>query len=193
MSLEKLERLAEAVKSRFAGLEAELFTGFGEKHLGAAVTVHVDPDNLLAVLTILRDDPGFNFHQMIDLAGVHYPERAKPLEVVYHLLSMRHNHRIRIKVALDEGQPIPSIIGVWSCADWYEREAFDLFGILFTGHPDLRRLLNDYDFEGHPLRKDFPLSGNYELRYSEEQGRIIREPTQLQRESREYYNARDER
>ncbi|MEO5334176.1 MAG: NADH-quinone oxidoreductase subunit C [Magnetococcus sp. YQC-5] len=138
-------------------------------------------------MTRLRDDPELDFKQMIDLAGVHYPDQDPPFMVVYQLLSVHKNHRLRIKVKTGEGSLIPSVIQIWSCADWYEREAYDMFGILFTGHPDLRRILNDYDFEGHPLRKDFPVVGQFEVRYDETKERLVREPVRLEREDREPY------
>jgi NADH-quinone oxidoreductase subunit C len=122
----------------------------------------------------------------IDLAGADYPTRARRFDVVYHLLSPRQNLRIRIKVATDEDTPVPSVTGVYPGADWFEREAYDLYGILFTGHPDLRRLLTDYGFEGHPLRKDFPLSGYVELRYDEDLKRVVYEPVRLPQEFRNF-------
>ena len=125
-------------------------------------------------LTYLRDVQGF--HQLIDLCGVDYPEREKRFDVVYHLLSMTHNRRIRIKVQTDEDTAVPSVVEVFSAADWFEREAFDMYGIFFEGHPDLRRILTDYGFHGHPLRKDFPMTGYVEVRYDEELKRVVYEP-----------------
>jgi NADH-quinone oxidoreductase subunit C len=132
-----------------------------------------------AVLTFLRDDPRCLFQTLIDICGVDYPERTQRFEVVYHLLSMRKNHRIRVKVMAGDVVPVPSVIGVFPAADWYEREAFDMYGILFSGHPDLRRLLTDYGFEGFPLRKEFPLTGHVEVRYDPEQQRVVYEPVTL--------------
>jgi len=122
----------------------------------------------------------------MDLCGADYPGREKRFEVVYHLLSYRHNERIRVKVQTDEITPIPSVITVFPTANWFEREAYDLYGVLFSGHPDLRRILTDYGFEGHPLRKDFPLTGFVEVRYDEEQKRVVYEPVKLQQEFRNF-------
>lgn len=143
------------------------------------LTLDVRVDQVAAVITFLRDDPRCKFTTLIDIAGVDYPEREKRFEVVYHLLSMQLNQRIRIKAQTDEDTPAPSIVGVYPCADWYEREAFDMYGILFSNHPDLRRILTDYNFEGFPLRKDFPLSGHVEVRYDPEQQRVVYEPVRL--------------
>lgn len=157
------------------------------ERLSDAVVLHLQPGQLVEACQTLRDDAALDFKMMIDIAGVHYPQREKPLEVVYQLLSIHRNHRIRLKVALSEGETLPSIAAVWSCANWYEREAYDLMGILFTDHPDLRRILNEYDFEGHPLRKDFPVTGNYEVRYDPELKRVVRVAVDLSRDNREYY------
>ena len=138
------------------------------------------------VLTFLRDDPRMLFKQLVDLCGVDYPERPERFEVVYNLLSLRHNRRVRVKVATDENEPVPSVTGVFSSANWYERETWDLFGVYFSDHPDLRRLLTDYGFEGHPLRKDFPLTGYVELRYDEDQKRVVYEPVKLKQEFRSF-------
>src|SRR5690606_36872094 len=127
-------------------------------------------------LTQLRDHPDWRFVQLIDLTAVHYPERAQPFEVVYHLLSLAKNLRVRLKVSTDEDTPVPSVVSVFPCADWYEREAFDMYGVFFEGHPDLRRILTDYGFHGHPLRKDFPMTGYVELRYDDELKRVVYEP-----------------
>jgi len=133
----------------------------------------------LALTTFLRDDPRCLFGTMIDLCGVDYPERPKRFDVVYHFLSMRLNQRVRFKVETDEATPVPSISGVHPCAGWFEREAFDMYGILFSEHPDLRRLLTDYGFQGYPLRKDFPLTGHVEVRYDPEEKRVAYEPVKL--------------
>ncbi|HET9232332.1 MAG TPA: NADH-quinone oxidoreductase subunit C [Vitreimonas sp.] len=143
------------------------------------LTLDVRADQVASVITFLRDDPRCKFTTLIDICGVDYPERAKRFDVVYHLLSMQLNHRIRIKVQTDEDTPVPSIVGVYPCADWFEREAFDMYGILFSNHPDLRRILTDYNFEGFPLRKDFPLTGHVEVRYDPEQQRVVYEPVKL--------------
>jgi NADH-quinone oxidoreductase subunit C len=150
------------------------------------LTLDVRADQIVAVLTFLRDDPRCKFTTLIDIAGADYPERPKRFDVVYHLLSMQLNHRIRVKVQTDEETPVPSVAGVWPCADWFEREAFDMYGILFSGHPDLRRILTDYGFQGFPLRKDFPLSGHVEVRYDAEQKRVIYEPVRLQQAFRNW-------
>ncbi len=144
------------------------------------LTLNVRADQIVSVLTFLRDDPRCKFTTLIDVCGADYPERTNRFDVVYHLLSMQLNHRIRVKVQANEETPVPSISGVWPCADWFEREAFDMYGILFSGHPDLRRILTDYGFQGYPLRKEFPLSGHVEVRYDAEQKRVIYEPVKLQ-------------
>ena len=136
------------------------------------------------MLTFLRDDPQCQFISFIDICGADYPQREKRFDVVYHLLSPRQNMRIRVKVETDEDTPVPSVTGVFPGADWFEREAYDLYGILFSGHPDLRRLLTDYGFEGHPLRKDFPLTGFVEVRYDDEAKRVVYEPVELKQEFR---------
>jgi NADH-quinone oxidoreductase subunit C len=143
-------------------------------------------DGLPVLLTYLRDDPACRFRQLMDLCGVDYPERPERFDVVYHLLSPRFNRRIRVKLRTDEDHPVPSAVGVFSSAGWFEREAWDLFGILFSDHPDLRRLLTDYGFEGHPLRKDFPLTGYVEVRYDDEQKRVVYEPVKLTQDFRSF-------
>ena len=150
------------------------------------LTVVVPAEAIARVLTFLRDDGRCQFVSFVDLCGVDYPGREKRFDVVYHLLSPRRNTRIRVKVETDEVTPVPSVIDVFPAANWFEREAYDLYGILFSGHPDLRRILTDYGFEGHPLRKDFPLTGFVEVRYDEEQKRVIYEPVRLQQEFRNF-------
>lgn len=150
------------------------------------LTLHVRAEQVAAVLTYLRDDPRCKFTTLIDICGVDYPERSKRFDVVYHLLSMQLNQRIRVKIETDEETPVASVAGIWPCADWFEREAFDMYGILFSGHPDLRRILTDYGFEGFPLRKEFPLSGHVEVRYDPEQQRVIYEPVKLQQQFRNF-------
>jgi NADH-quinone oxidoreductase subunit C len=150
------------------------------------LTLDVRADQVASVITFLRDDPRCRFTTMIDICGVDYPDREKRFDVVYHLLSMQLNHRVRIKVQTDEDTPVPSIVGVYPCADWFEREAFDMYGILFANHPDLRRILTDYNFEGFPLRKDFPLTGRVEVRYDPEQQRVVYEPVKLQQAFRNF-------
>ena len=143
-------------------------------------------DAVVQVLTFLRDDPGCLFKLLLGICGVDYPERPERFEIVYSLLSIRHNRRIRVKVATDEDTPVPSVMGVFSCANWYERETWDMYGVFFSDHPDLRRLLTDYGFEGHPLRKDFPLTGFVEVRYDNEQKRVVYEPVRLTQEFRSF-------
>jgi NADH-quinone oxidoreductase subunit C len=150
------------------------------------LTILVDPSRIVEVVTFLRDDPSCRFVSFIDLCGVDYPGRERRFDVVYHLLSPAHNTRIRIKAETDETTPVPSIIDVYPAANWFEREAYDLYGILFSGHPDLRRILTDYGFEGHPLRKDFPLTGFVEVRYDDEQKRVVYERVKLQQEFRNF-------
>ena len=134
----------------------------------------------------MRDDTQCQFEQLIDICGVDYPERAKRFDVVYHLLSPRRNQRIRIKCETDADTPVPSVVDVFPAANWYEREAYDMYGILFSGHPDLRRILTDYGFQGFPLRKDFPLTGYVEVRYDDDQKRVVYEPVKLTQEFRSF-------
>lgn len=136
-------------------------------------------DYIVRLMTFLRDDSNCLFKVLIDICGADYPERADRFDVVYNLLSLRHNQRIRVKVKCNEETLVPSITEVFSAAGWYERETWDLYGIMFAGHPDLRRILTDYGFDGHPMRKDFPLTGRVEVRYDEEQKRVVYEPVKL--------------
>jgi NADH-quinone oxidoreductase subunit C len=172
-------------------LQEQVRAALGDAVLDAVIaydelTILVEGPRIVDAVTKLRDDPALQFVSFIDLCGVDYPGREKRFDVVYHLLSPRHNRRIRVKVQADEMTPVPSIITVFPSANWFEREAYDLYGILFSGHPDLRRILTDYGFEGHPLRKDFPLTGFVEVRYDEEQGRVVNEPVKLQQEFRNF-------
>ncbi len=155
-------------------------TAFGE------LTLTVPRDQIIDVLTKLRDDPACQFECLIDICGVDYPERTERFEVVYHLLSLRKNQRIRVKLSTDEDTPVPSVIEIFPAANWFEREAYDMYGILFSNHPDLRRLLTDYGFQGYPLRKDFPLTGYVEVRYDDEQKRVVYEPVKLNQEFRRF-------
>ncbi len=150
------------------------------------LTIMVTPTTLLAALMHLRDDLSCRFEVLIDICGVDFPSRPQRFEVVYHLLSMRLNRRIRLKLSTDEKTPVPSAIPVFPAANWFEREAYDLYGILFTGHPDLRRILTDYGFCGHPLRKDFPMTGYVEVRYDDEQKKVIYEPVKLTQDFRSF-------
>lgn len=148
--------------------------------------VTVRREAIVRVLQFLRDDPACRFDLLVDICGVDYPERPERFEVVYNLLSLTHNCRIRLKVNTDEQTPVPSATSVYSAAGWFERECWDLLGVYFSDHPDLRRILTDYGFEGHPLRKDFPLTGYVEVRYDEEQKRVIYEPVKLKQEFRSF-------
>jgi NADH-quinone oxidoreductase subunit C len=150
------------------------------------LTLDVEREQILPVLRFLRDDGRCRFEVLIDICGVDWPARAERFDVVYHLLSPRLNQRVRVKVRTDEAKPVPSAIPVFSAANWFEREAYDMFGILFSGHPDLRRLLTDYGFQGYPLRKDFPLTGHVEVRYDDAQKRVVYEPVKLVQEFRSF-------
>jgi len=150
------------------------------------LTLEARRAEIVNVLTFLRDDPICKFTQLIDIAGVDYPARERRFDVVYHMLSMAQNQRIRIKITTDEDMPVLSCAAVFPNADWYEREAFDMYGIVFDNHPDLRRILTDYGFEGHPLRKDFPLSGFVEVRYDEGRKAVVYEPVNLPQEYRSF-------
>ena len=158
----------------------------GHKIEFGELTIEARADQIVKVITFLRDDANCKFVQLIDVCGVDYPERAKRFDVVYHLLSLKHNARIRVKVATDEATAVPSVVSVHQGASWFEREVWDMYGVMFEGHPDLRRLLTDYGFQGYPLRKDFPLTGYVELRYSEEEKRVVYEPVKLQQEFRSF-------
>lgn len=168
--------VAEALPQEVLGTEIE----FDELVLRARREL------IVKVLTFLRDDVNCRFQQLMDVCGVDYPEREKRFEVVYNLLSLTHNMRVRVKVETDEETPVPSVSGVFSSATWWEREAWDLFGIYFSEHPDLRRIMTDYGFDGHPLRKDFPLTGYVEVRYDDEQKRVVYEPVKLTQEFRTF-------
>jgi NADH-quinone oxidoreductase subunit C len=153
---------------------------------GTELVVRATRQGLLPLMTLLRDDPRLHFEQLMDLCGVDWPERTPRFDVVYNLLSLRHNRRIRVIVATDENTPVPSLGGIWLAAGWYEREAWDMYGILFEGQTDLRRLLTDYGFEGHPLRKDFPLTGHVEVRYDETRKQVVYEPVALTQDFRNF-------
>lgn len=170
--------LLSAVQRDFPAARGQ--SRFGDDELQVAV-----PD-IAQVLAYLRDEPGLRFTQLVDLCAVDYPERPSRFEVVYHLLSVVHNRRVRVKVAVPEDTPVPSVVEVFPAAGWYEREVWDLFGIAFDGHPDLRRILTDYGFQGHPLRRDFPLSGKVEVRYDDGLKRVVYEPVHLPQAFREF-------
>lgn len=155
-------------------------------HNGGELVVRCQAENIIEVLSILRDEAELAFDQLTDLTAVDYPNRPYRFELVYQLLSITHNRRMRVLVALPEGDVAPSVLSVFNAANWAEREVWDMFGIFFAGHPDLRRLLTDYGFEGHPLRKDFPTTGYVEVRYDETQRRVIYEPVHLTQEYRDF-------
>lgn len=150
------------------------------------LTINARADRIASILSLLRYDTNFKFVQLTDICAVDYPERSRRFDVVYHLLSVKNNHRIRIKIQADDENPVPTVVEIFPCANWYEREVWDMFGVMFDGHPDLRRLLTDYGFQGHPLRRDFPLTGYVEVRYSEEERRVVYEPVKLQQEFRDF-------
>jgi NADH-quinone oxidoreductase subunit C len=179
MSL-SLNELSTYLGEKLSGRISDAVFAYGE------LTIAVEPQDLIEVVTFLRDDKNCQFISIIDVCGADYPSRAKRFDVVYHLLSPKQNIRIRIKVQADEETVVPSITGVYPGADWFERETYDLYGVLFSGHPDLRRILTDYGFEGHPLRKDFPLTGFVEVRYDDEAKRVIYEPVELKQEFRNF-------
>ncbi|HRJ02547.1 MAG TPA: NADH-quinone oxidoreductase subunit C [Hyphomonas sp.] len=180
MSTENLADLAAHIESRMPDAVRSTQIVVGE------LTVLAERDHILALLRFLRDDQQCNFETLIDICGVDYPERGERFEVVYHLLSMRMNHRVRVRIRTDEETPVVSCVPIWPAANWFEREAFDMYGIQFSDHPDLRRILTDYGFEGFPLRKDFPLTGHYEVRFDDLEKRVIYEPVKLTQEYRNF-------
>ena len=175
-----LKDLGAYIQDKLAGRVRESIVAYGE------LTMVVEPDDIVEVLTFLKDDVQCQFICLIDICGADYPSREKRFEVVYHLLSPRQNQRIRVKLSTDEDTPVPSAVDVFPGANWYEREVYDFYGVLFTGHPDLRRILTDYGFEGHPLRKDFPLTGYSEVHYDEEAKRVVYKPVSLRQEFRNF-------
>ena len=154
--------------------------------VGGELTIAVQRPSIVKVLKFLRDDTNCQFTQLVDVCGVDFPEREERFEVVYHLLSMNQNLRVRVKVSASEDTPVPSAAEVFSCADWFEREVWDMYGVFFSDHPDLRRILTDYGFDGHPQRKDFPLTGYVVVRYDETQKRVIYEPVKLTQDFRSF-------
>ena len=174
----------EALGLHIAGALGDAVIGseiaFGE------LTLTVERDSIVDVARFLRDDPKCRFICLIDVCGVDFPDRDERFEVVYHFMSPHLNHRVRVKLCCDDETPVPSITEVYAGANWFEREAYDLYGMLFSGHPDLRRILTDYGFDGHPLRKDFPLTGFVEVRYDEERKRVVYEPVKLAQEFRSF-------
>ncbi len=176
----ELKELGEAIAAALPGAVLDISTSFGELALALA------PEWLIETVRHLRDDPACLFACFTDLTAVDYPTRMPRFDVVTHLLSPKHNRRIRIKVGIDEDRPIASLTSLYPAANWFEREAYDLFGIIFAGHPDLRRILTDYGFTGHPLRKDFPMTGYVEVRYNDEQKRVVYQPVHLNQAFRSF-------
>ncbi len=177
---EALMDLAAYIKEKLDAQVSDAKVAFGE------LTIETEPGDVLDVLGFLKNDVQCQFVSFIDGSGADYPGRERRFDFVYHLLSPRQNTRIRVRVMTDEDTPIPSATEVFPGADWFEREAYDLYGILFTGHPDLRRLLTDYGFDGHPLRKDFPVTGFVECRYDDEVKRVVYQPVELRQEFRNF-------
>jgi NADH-quinone oxidoreductase subunit C len=175
-----LDRLGQTIKTALPASVTGYVVAYDE------LSVTAKAADIVKVVTFLRDDAACQFISIIDVTAVDWPARERRFDVVYHLLSPRLNQRIRVKIETDEVTPVPSLIDVFHGVDWYEREAYDLYGVLFTGHPDLRRILTDYGFEGHPLRKDFPLTGFVELRYDDEQKRVMYSPVRLAQEFRTF-------
>jgi NADH-quinone oxidoreductase subunit C len=175
-----LADLGDAIKAGLPGIVTGYAIAFDQ------LTVTVEASRIVDVVTFLRDDAGCRFVSFIDVTAVDYPGREKRFDVVYHLLSPTLNERIRLRAQADETTQVPSIIEVFPGADWFERECYDLYGVIFTGHPDMRRLLTDYGFDGHPLRKDFPLTGFVEVRYDDQEKRVVYEPVRLNQEFRKF-------
>ena len=172
------ERLQQHLASQWPDAKSDM--AFDE------LTVKVEAPHIVSLLTFLRDDAECRFQVLVDICGVDFPNRERRFDVVYHLLSLEKNHRIRVKVETDEATAVPSAVSVYPAANWFEREAFDMYGIVFADHPDLRRILTDYGFSGYPFRKDFPLTGYVELRYDDELKRVVYQPVQLVQEFREF-------
>jgi NADH-quinone oxidoreductase subunit C len=175
-----LDTLGRTIASALPSAVTRYMVDFGE------LTVAAKAADIVSVMRFLRDDANCQFLSLIDITAVDWPSREQRFDVVYHLLSPKHNARVRVKAQTDEVTLVPSIIGVFPAADWYEREIYDLYGIVFAGHPDMRRILTDYGFEGHPLRKDFPLTGFVEVRYDDELKRVVYEPVRLTQEFRNF-------
>ena len=177
---DKLEAIGQAIASDLADAVVARSIGHGE------LTVTAEVHDIVRVVKFLRDDPRCEFRSIIDVTAVDWPSREKRFDVVYHFLSPTKNMRVRVKIEVDEATPVSSIISVFPGANWYEREVYDLYGVLFTGHPDMRRLLTDYGFEGHPLRKDFPLTGFVEVRWDDELKRVVYDRVKLTQEFRNF-------
>jgi NADH-quinone oxidoreductase subunit C len=175
-----LRELGEATVAALAGAVTGFAVKFGE------LTLDARAEDIVKVMTFLRDDERCQFISFIDVTAVDWPAREKRFDVVYHLLSPKKNRRVRVKIETDEATPVSSVVGVFPGADWFEREAYDLYGVLFVGHPDMRRILTDYGFEGHPLRKDFPLTGFVEVRWDDEAKRVVYNPVRLAQEFRNF-------
>ena len=178
--LDALEQLAEHIKLRRGDEILDTQIAFGE------LTVTTDLSSLLDLVEFLRSDSSCRFTTLVDMTAVDYPERAQRFDVVWHLLSMYQNHRVRLKIAIRDDEIVPSLVRIYPCANWFEREVFDMFGIAFSGHPDLRRILTDYGFQGHPLRKDFPTTGYVEVRWDDSEKRVVYEPVKLTQEYRQF-------
>ena len=176
----KLEALGQMIVSALPGAVTAHSMAFGQ------LTISADVSRIVEVMRFLRDDPRCRFVGFIDVTAVDYPGRARRFDVVYHLLSPTLNARVRIRAEADETTQVPSIIELFPGADWFERECYDLYGVIFVGHPDMRRLLTDYGFDGHPLRKDFPLTGFVEVRYDDQEKRVVYEPVRLNQEFRKF-------
>lgn len=177
---ETLNDLGEYIAGKAGDAVASWQIALGE------LSVETTRDGLVGLMKLIRDDSNCLFKVLVDVTAADYPEREERFEIVYNLLSLSHNQRIRMKVSTDENTPVPSVVPLFSAAGWFEREVWDMFGVFFTDHPDLRRMLTDYGFEGHPLRKDFPLTGYVEVRYDEEQKRVIYEPVTLTQDFRSF-------
>jgi NADH-quinone oxidoreductase subunit C len=175
-----LDTLGQTIAAALKGAVSGHTIAFGE------LTLHANAADIVMVATFLRDDPGCKFVNFVDVTAVDWPAREKRFDVVYHFLSPTKNCRVRVKIEVDATTPVASLISIFPGADWFERETYDLYGIMFTGHPDMRRILTDYGFEGHPLRKDFPLTGFVEVRYDDEQKRVVYEPVRLNQEFRNF-------
>ncbi|MBS7790542.1 NADH-quinone oxidoreductase subunit C [Roseococcus sp. SDR] len=179
--------MVDALENDIRGLIADrLPVAFTRERGGAELVLHVTRDALLPLMTLLRDAPALDFAQLMDVCGVDWPDRPERFEVVYNLLSLTRNERLRVITMTDAEQPVPSVASIWPTATWFERETWDMYGVVFAGLADLRRLLTDYGFEGHPLRKDFPLSGFVEMRYDAEVGRVVQEPVKLVQDFRNF-------
>ena len=180
VDIQQLESIGAAITDGLGNLILESTITDGE------LVLYVERDSIVKTMTFLRDNGNCQFKQLMDICGVDFPEREQRFDVVYNLLSLIHNSRVRVKLQTNENNQVPSICNVFSSAAWWEREAWDLYGIFFSEHPDLRRILTDYGFDGHPLRKDFPLTGYLEVRYDDEQKRVVYEPVKLTQEYRNF-------